>query len=176
MWKSSPLPVPLVYAAAGRSVYVLWHQDGRLRLRISHPAVVTSLALTADGNVLVTGSEDGTVRVWDPWVGKELAVLTGHEGPVRSVAIKDDGRWVLSAGSDRTVRLWDAAGKEEVAAFRKHASPVVAAAFLANGTQTVSGDRDLNLLPWKVDRFFAAAPVTPPDPPKPPDKIPPAKD
>jgi WD40 repeat protein/mono/diheme cytochrome c family protein len=174
--KSGPVTPPLVYAAAGRSVFVLdWH-TGEVRNRFSHPAVVTSLAQTADGNTLVTGSEDGTVRVWDPWVGKELAVLTGHEGPVRSVAIKDDGRWVLSAGSDRTVRLWDAAGKEEVAAFRKHAAPVVAAAFLANGTQTVSGDRDLNLLPWKVDRFFTAARAERPDPPKPPEKIPPAKD
>jgi hypothetical protein len=43
-----------------------------------------------------------------------------------------------------------------VAVFRSHTSPVVAAAFLANGTQTLSGDRELNTLPWKIDRYLAA--------------------
>jgi hypothetical protein len=65
-----------------------------------------------------------------------------------------------------------------VAVFRKHAGPVVSAAFLANGTQTISGDRDLGVIPWKIDKFLAAtAEVKPPDVPKgPPDTIPLAKD
>ena len=105
----------------------------------------------------------------------------GHEGPVRSVAVKDGGRWVLTAGSDRTVRLWDTTQPQnrDVAVFRKHGSPVVAVAFLANGTQTISGDRDVNVLPWKIDRFLAMPAGTstkPPDSNKiPPDTIPYAK-
>ena len=44
------------------------------------------------------------------------------------------------------------------------------AAFLDNGTQTVSGDRDVSVIPWKIDKFLA------PDPPTgPPDMIPYAK-
>ena len=56
------------------------------------------------------------------------------------------------------MRLWDTAQKDkkEVAIFRKHNGPVVSAAFLANGTQTLSGDRDVTVLPWKIDKFLAA--------------------
>ena len=98
---------------------------------------------------------------------------------MRSVAVKDGGRWVLTAGADRTVRLWDSGLKadQDVAVFRTHGVPVVGAAFLANGTQTVSGDRDVTVLPWKIDRFLTATPEPKKlDPTSPPDKIPIAKD
>jgi WD40 repeat protein len=98
---------------------------------------------------------------------------------VRSVAVKDGARWLLTAGADSTVRLWDSSRKEQqdVAVFRKHAAPVVSAAFLANGTQTISGDRDVNVLPWKIEQFLvASAQVNPPATKTPPEKIPIAKD
>jgi WD40 repeat protein len=106
--------------------------------------------------------------------------MRGHEGPVRSVAIQDGGRWLLTAGSDSTVRLWEVASglQREAIIFRQHKSPVIAAAFLDNGTQTISGDRDLAILPWKIDRLLATKPVAVPklaDPHKIPAAIPYAK-
>jgi WD40 repeat protein len=136
---------------------------------------VSAVAFQPDGNGVVFGTEAGTIVMWDcadgPW-----RTMTGHVGAVRAIAVRDS-RWLLSAGSDRSVKLWDAASEKDVAEFRKHAAGVVSAAFLSNGTQTISGDRDLNVLPWKIDKFFTATPVTPPPTPIPkiPDKIPVAK-
>jgi WD40 repeat protein len=123
----------------------------------------------------VAGNDAGTVRVWLVGEDKARFTLTGHEGGVRSVAIKDGGRWVLTGGADRTLRLWDTtAAQQVVPIFRKHGASVTGAAFLDNGTQTVSGDRDLTVLPWKIDKFLgppaAAAPKV--VPPKAPDMIP----
>lgn len=166
--------------AADRTLYLWDLTTGDILRRFEgHTATATCVAFTGDGARAVSGGDDRTVRVWDVATGKELFALAGHENVVRSVAVTADGRWALSASSDRTVRLWDLGSRKEVAAFRQHRGPVVSAAFLANGTQTLSGDRDLAMLPWKVDRFFTAAPpipVTPPDKPKVPDTIPPAKD
>ena len=171
-----------IVVAAGRYVHLLELATGKaIRMHGKFPAPVASLAISPNGKWYAAGSDDGTVRVWLLGENKAEFVLNGHDGPVRSVAIKDGGRWVLSAGADRTVRLWDTSQREkkDVAVFRKHESPVVSAGFLANGTQTLSGDRDVNLLPWKIDRFLTATPVEPkkqPDPPKgPPEMIPYAK-
>jgi WD40 repeat protein/mono/diheme cytochrome c family protein len=169
-----------VVVAADRQVHLLDFTTGKtIRTHGKFPSPVSSLGISPNGKWYAAGGDDGSVRVWK--LGENTAdfILTGHEGPVRSVTLKDGGRWVLTAGGDRTVRLWDTAKPKDkdIAVFRKHGSPVVSAAFLANGTQTISGDRDVTVLPWKIDKFIVA-PVEPPktpDPPKPPDMIPLAK-
>jgi WD40 repeat protein len=60
--------------------------------------------------VIVTGSGDTTVRVWDLTTGAPIGQpLTGHTEAVNAVAIAQlDGRPVIVTGSgDTTVRVWD---------------------------------------------------------------------
>jgi WD40 repeat protein/mono/diheme cytochrome c family protein len=169
-----------VFVAANRTVHVLELATGKLvRTHGQFPAPVVSLGVSPNGKWYAAGSDDGTTRVWKLGEAAADFTLTGHTGPVRSVALKD-GKWVLTGGADGTVRLWDTAVKAAPAAvFGKHGHPVVTAAFLANGTQTISGDRELTVLPWKVDRFMGPRPMVPPEridhPIGPPDTIPYAK-
>jgi WD40 repeat protein len=141
---------------------------------------LSCVSVSPNGKWIAAGSDAGTIRVWRVGDEKAAFVLTGHERGVRGVNVRDGGRWVLSGGADRTVRLWDtSAAKQEVPIFRKHAVGVTGVAFLSNGTQTVSGDRELNVFPWRVEKFLGAPPaVQPKEEPKPksPDRIPPAKD
>jgi WD40 repeat protein/mono/diheme cytochrome c family protein len=164
-----------IAVAAGNKARVLDMTDGHEINSLASDHAVSSIAVNADGTRMIFGTENGSVIVWD-WVADgPRHTLTGHAGPVRSVAVKGQ-RWILSAGSDRTVRLWDLASEKDVAIFRKHGSPVITANFVTNGTQTISGDRDLNLLPWSIAKFFDAKTVNvPPMPPKTPDMIPKAK-
>ncbi len=170
-----------VLVAADRQVHLLDLATGKkIRTHGKFTSPVASLGVSPNGKWYAAGSDDGSIRVWKLGENTAAFTLTGHEGPVRSVAIKDGGRWLLTAGADRTVRLWDTAKPKDrdVAVFRKHGAPVVSAAFLANGTQTLSGDRDVTVLPWKIDKFLAAStePKTDPNPVKPvPDMIPLAK-
>jgi len=69
-------------------------------------------AVTVDGRSLLAsggGIDDGTVRLWDPRTGEQLATWEAHQGGVSAVcAVTVDGRSLLaSGGDDRTVRLWD---------------------------------------------------------------------
>lgn len=70
---------------------------------------IWSAAYAADGTVIASGSEDGSVRIWDANTGAERARLTAHEGAVYSVAFSPNGAWCASAGFDRRVLLWDMA-------------------------------------------------------------------
>jgi hypothetical protein len=70
---------------------------------------VRTIAISADGLWLVSGSEDGTARLWDLAAEDPSAnsiVLPGHVGPVWKVLINDDGSLVTTAGQDAQVHLW----------------------------------------------------------------------
>lgn len=67
------------------------------------------MAVLPDGH-LVSGSEDGSVRVWDLTRGESRWILEGHWGTVTAVAIgpgEADGSVVASGSYDGTIRLWD---------------------------------------------------------------------
>ena len=73
-----------------------------------HNDAVKSVALSADGSRVVTGSYDKTVRLWNTETKECLCTLKGHTSRVTSVALSADGSWVVSGSRDKTVRLWNA--------------------------------------------------------------------
>src|SRR5215831_1957021 len=73
---------------------------------IGHFDWVNSVAFSRDGRLILTGSRDRTVRLWDLPTG---ALIRTFEDPdvVNSVAFAPDGRRLLSGGDDGTIRLWE---------------------------------------------------------------------
>ena len=76
---------------------------------------VHAVAFSPDGNTLVSGSYDGTVRLWDLATHRQIgAPITGHDGQVYSVAFSRDGKVIASGADDGTVRLWDVATHRQI--------------------------------------------------------------
>ena len=95
------------FTAAGQSSeLVRFRIDGSAPETVpSHGSRVSAVALSPSGNLVATGSVDGTVRI-GPVSGEEPFVFYGHEGIVWTTAFSPDGHWVASGGHDRTVRMW----------------------------------------------------------------------
>src|SRR5262249_37628311 len=79
-----------------------------LRATYRHTESVRTAALSSDGQTVLTGSDDGTARLWDARSGKPLGLPLQHEGPVSAVAFSPDGQSVLTGSFDGTAQLWDA--------------------------------------------------------------------
>jgi len=48
---------------------------------------INAVAISKDGKTIVSGSDDGSIKVWDSEKGVLLKTLEGHTGDVNSVAI-----------------------------------------------------------------------------------------
>ena len=107
-----------------------------LELVISTPGgKVLSIAPSPDGWHIASGSEDGTICVWNTKTG-ELAAgpFTGHTHVVWSVAFSPDGCWIASGSGDETICVWDATTGETVAGpFTGHTDGVLSVQFSPDG-------------------------------------------
>ncbi|KAI8591759.1 hypothetical protein BDZ88DRAFT_449765 [Geranomyces variabilis] len=70
---------------------------------------VYALACNPSGSILVSGSTDKSVRVWDYRTKACVMRLQGHQDNIRSLLVSDDGQRILSASCDQTVKLWSLA-------------------------------------------------------------------
>lgn len=110
-----------------------------------HKDEVTSLAVSADGRCIVSGSKDHTVRLWDRSNKKHIVskVLNSHSDSVSSVSISADGRWIVSGSHDYTVRIWDTCSSPiSNAVLYEHKSRVNSVCISGNGRWIVSGSDD----------------------------------
>lgn len=83
-------------------------QDPRLRYTLKgHTDAVSSVTYSPNGRILVSGSMDETIRIWDPDTGEHTNTLTEHTDGVTSVAFSADGNVLASVGWDNAIHYWD---------------------------------------------------------------------
>lgn len=117
-----------------------------------HEARVTSVAYGPRGRRAVSGSRDGTLRVWDIVGGEEIARFAEHADAVCSVDFSPAGRRVASGSRDETVRVWDLDDGVEIAQLEGHTHWVKSVAFGPEGRRVASGSRDDTLRVWDITR------------------------
>jgi len=111
---------------------------------IGHQGAVRSIAVEADRGTIVSGGDDGLVRIWDIASGAPLAPFMRHaEGPVHAVSLSSDGRWVLSAAESGAV-LWSAENGELAGEISVNGA-AVSVAFSPLADRWVVGDSAGNL-------------------------------
>ena len=87
----------------------LEHIISKYRNPSSHNDVIYTLIFSNKGDLLISGSADKTIKVWDSVTGSLKFTLNGHTGIVNNLAISSCDHWLISSSTDRTIRIWDIA-------------------------------------------------------------------
>ncbi|XP_028822922.1 WD repeat-containing protein 48a isoform X1 [Denticeps clupeoides] len=103
---------------------------------------IYSLAMNQMGTVIVSGSTEKVLRVWDPRTCAKLMKLKGHTDNVKSLLLNRDGTQCLSGSSDGTIRLWSLGQQRCIATYRVHDEGVWALQVNEAFTHVYSGGRD----------------------------------
>jgi WD40 repeat protein len=120
-----------------------------LHTLMGHSHIVRSLAMSADGKMLVSGSWDQTIKVWHLETGELIHTLKGHRDRVYAIALSPDGQIIASGSADKTIKLWHLQTGELLGTFTGHGNIVTALAFTASGEMLVSGSLDKTIKIWQ---------------------------
>lgn len=154
----------LIASGSGDCTAKLWQtSSGECLLTCSgHEGWIRSVTMpastenTANGDsnaaqVLVTGSEDQTLKIWDVSTGQCLRTGKGHQGRIRSIALSHDHQYVASGSDDGTVKLWDMRTAICLQTYTGHRSGVYAVAFSPKAPILASGSGDQTVKLWDCE-------------------------
>lgn len=145
----SPDGRTLITGSYGSQI-TLWDLETRSRNNLNqHLGRVNSLVL-ASGR-LVSGSGDGSARVWDLASAYEVQQPLVAGARVLSLAAANNG-WVAAGYSDGTIRIWDIIQGTLVASFAAHNDQVSSLQFAGDSGLLVSGSHDGQIYLWDVSR------------------------
>jgi len=127
-----------------------------------HRAPITSVAFHPRFNVLVTTSEDATIKLWDFETGEFERTLKGHTNVVQSGVFNEDGTLLATCSSDLSIKLWDFSSPSYdcIKTLMGHDHSVSGVAFLRGGGSIVSCSRDRTLKVWETNTGYCIRTLT----------------
>ncbi|HEU4561293.1 MAG TPA: NB-ARC domain-containing protein [Longimicrobium sp.] len=111
---------------------------------------ISAVAVTLEGHRIVSGSNDGTLKVWHLETGKEEFTLAGHTRGIIAVAVTPDGRRAVSVSEDM-LKVWNLETGEEERTLAGHERGVIAVALTPDGRRVISASWDDTLKVWNLE-------------------------
>jgi WD40 repeat protein len=135
--------------AARETAQECLNNSGRLVRRFTgHGGWVSSVCAGRNGRSILSGSADGTLKLWGTMSGRCLRTFEGHAEWVTSVGLSADGRTALSGSADHTLRLWQTEIGKCLHLLEGHQNWVLTAALSSDGRLALSGGGDGTIKLW----------------------------
>jgi U3 small nucleolar RNA-associated protein 13 len=148
---------PTVFASAGAdSTLKLWevspadnHVHARWTVK-AHDKDINSVAISPNGKIIVTGSQDKTAKLWRVSDGAPVATLSGHRRGIWSVCFSPFEQVIATASGDHTVKLWSALSHQCLKTLEGHANSVLRAAWGEAANDLLSSGSDGLVKLWDL--------------------------
>jgi WD40 repeat protein len=126
-----------------------------VRVLAGHVGSATSVAFSPDGERVVTGGEDGTVRLWRCRVGSLIRTIRAHTKPVAAAQFSHDCEHLFSAGADRALKVWRVSDGKFLGKFgalvRSHRRGITSLSLSPDGFRIVTGGADNAVKLWDIE-------------------------
>ncbi|EGJ33197.1 MULTISPECIES: WD40 repeat domain-containing protein [Moorena] len=152
-WKIIFIKLPLSWL----SKILIWCGLSLIPLVVSVLALVfyeslTSISITPDGNYVIAGSTNSTIKVWNLQTRKLRFLLKGHRQEITSLAITPDGKYLVSGSKDKTIKIWNLETRKECFTLTGHGDSVNTLAVTPDGNYVVSGSEDNTIKIWDLEK------------------------
>ena len=133
------------WGEAGPGVAQVWTPEGWKPVgpAVTHAGPVVSVAFSSDGRRALTGSQEGTIRLWDIGTGTDVSPSKSLGYRLTTVAYSPVGSWFLTGGQTSegvgVIDRWDAVTGKSLGSSLKPPGPVEALAISPDGKLILSG-------------------------------------
>ncbi len=110
---------------------------------------IGAMTFTPDTKLLITGSRDTTIKLFEMPDVVEKKSLTGHKGWVRSLVVSPDGKVLVSASDDQTIKFWDLSTGRNFRTLKGHSGGVRCLTFSPDGKRLASASWDRTVKLWE---------------------------
>ncbi len=123
-----------------------WRKNNHtLRVFKGHTDGITCIRF--DHKLLITGSYDTTIKIWNIRTGEIIRTLEGHSGALRSLQFDDQK--LISGSLDKTIKVWNLHNGSCISTYSGHEGPVTSVDF--KDTTIISGSADCTVKIWLVE-------------------------
>ena len=108
------------------------------------------LAMTSDGQTLISGSEDGSLTFWSVPNGKQIARLSAHSQPITALEIGVNSKVLVSGSKNGNITIWDMTNRQQIYNISGDSYPINALAISPNGEVLVTGHGNGTVKIWNL--------------------------
>ena len=115
-----------------------------------HRAPVLRVLFHPIFSVMVSASEDATLKIWDFETGDYERTLKGHTDSIQDMGFDNSGKLLVSCAADMSIKLWDFTTYECTKTLQGHDHNVSSVTFMPSGDYILSASRDKTIKMWEV--------------------------
>lgn len=112
---------------------------------------VRHVTFSRDGLLLIGGSENGKIIVWNTESGTRLNTFLAHTAKIQGLAVSPDGTLLASASEDSTVKLWQVDDWSLRRTLIGHRSGIYEIAFSPDGRLLLTASDDKTARLWRIE-------------------------